>query len=535
MIKIKIRLIKRIQTYFKAQETRKSFGLLFVICLLGLGMKYFQVWQSSVPFTYDQGRDLLDVRKMWLSKRPSLIGPTTSLHGVFYGPFWYWLILPFYVVLKGHPLSGLGALWSLSTIVPIIFWFLARDKDKSLWFILAFALTNPFFQNANHALNSHPLIYLYPLIFILVTRFLREKKLLYLGSAFFCLGAGFHFNFVGAGFLTMGILVSLLILRGIKLKKGFLKKWGTALFSFSLPFFPQLVFDFRHQFIQTKTFLKVFSGDTGSLMNLSPSLKDRFFVWKKILEINQGAQSPILNLVFLALVLLTALALFKKRNFQDEPSRLFLVSLIANLTTFGCILVAPFELWGWYLSSIRAGVVFLNLASVYWLLNYQKKQAVFLSSFLVLWLGWSIWNLNLWPLGKRPPADPANLRLRLSVVEQIYQDNQGEGLNVYSFAPHVYDYPYQYLIWYLGKERYGYLPEEYVYLPNKPDYVAAKNQADLSLPRPEAQANYLIIEPFGGQEDWYINWRGSFGQAQETWQIGETRIERVSLKKNDKI
>lgn len=89
-------IIKEVYTH------KLTYYLLFVILILGF---FFRVYRTSdlMGFYYDQGRDALAIWKLWHEGRPFLIGPVTGLAGIFLGPFYYYLIAPFYLIGAGNP------------------------------------------------------------------------------------------------------------------------------------------------------------------------------------------------------------------------------------------------------------------------------------------------------------------------------------------------------------------------------------------------------------------------------------------------
>jgi len=54
---------------------------------------------SNFAFTIDQARDILFIRQI-ANFHPVLVGPTTSINGVFLGPFWYYFNLPAFIFSK---------------------------------------------------------------------------------------------------------------------------------------------------------------------------------------------------------------------------------------------------------------------------------------------------------------------------------------------------------------------------------------------------------------------------------------------------
>jgi hypothetical protein len=185
-------------------------------------------------------------------------------------------------------------------------------------------------------------------------------------------------------------------------------------------------------------------------------------------------------------------------------------------------------LWPWYFGAIEA----------LWLMLMALILVFLIKSKSVCWsrLGWAVFLilffknlsfLNPLPIRKEIRDDPANLRVRSAVIDKIYRESASKGMSVYTFAPYVYDYPYQYLIWWQAKTKYGYRPEKYYYLDNQPAYVPAKEKADTLVPSRKAEATYLIIEPYESQREWYDQWRSNFGQACQDWEIGRTRLEKL--------
>ena len=63
------------------------------------------VLNYNFPFTMDQSRDMLDIRQIVVSLHPTLIGPTTSINGVFLGPFYYYFNVIPYFLSGGDPAS----------------------------------------------------------------------------------------------------------------------------------------------------------------------------------------------------------------------------------------------------------------------------------------------------------------------------------------------------------------------------------------------------------------------------------------------
>ncbi|HKC04625.1 MAG TPA: hypothetical protein VKC54_02030, partial [Patescibacteria group bacterium] len=88
------------------KKIRKLFTLeiilVFITLLVAFIIRIFRINQI-LGFYYDQGRDGLVIWDLIHKGKFFLIGPTTGIAGIFRGPFYYYLIAPFYWLGRGNP------------------------------------------------------------------------------------------------------------------------------------------------------------------------------------------------------------------------------------------------------------------------------------------------------------------------------------------------------------------------------------------------------------------------------------------------
>jgi len=507
-------------------KKRKLLLLVLIFSLVGLLLRLLFIWEHSTAFTYDQGRDMLDLREMWLLKKPRLIGANTSLHGVFYGPFWYWLSFPFFLLTGGHPLSTLILLLVFSFLMPFLFFLLVENKHLGFVLSLIYLFSFSFFSHSIVALNTNPIIFLTPLFLLLAAKFYKKEKMIFLSLLSFLVASSFHFEPIIGLFWILTIAVSWFIFGKVSL----VWKNKQALVFFLIPFLPQAIFEFRHNFLQTKALWRLLSGGGSSLTPGGGGLVFRFFDRIRIFKeawLSQSGNNLIMAGLILALILLLISKFMKKKNIKKEEDYFILLCLISLTVVFFGFVIYSYALWPWYLSTVDALILTLIGLGIYFLGSWGKKYIFLSMAILAIFLFFSFRRYFSWPIQKYYSSDPANLRTRIQVADLIYDDAKGGGINIFTFAPYVYDYPYQYLIWWRAKTKYQYLPEEYVYLLNQPKYVAAKDEADQIIPGKKSECDYLIIEPFESQEKWFWEWRGHFPKSQKTWTIGLTRVEKL--------
>ena len=60
---------------------------------------------QTVAYTYDQGRDFLKAAEMVTTKKPTFIGPTTGINGLYHGAWWYYVLAVPFILFKGSPIG----------------------------------------------------------------------------------------------------------------------------------------------------------------------------------------------------------------------------------------------------------------------------------------------------------------------------------------------------------------------------------------------------------------------------------------------
>src|SRR3989337_4519221 len=100
-------------------------GLLSIIWILlaALPRKLIFPINGLFAFNYDQGRDFLAVSKIIWERDFILIGQTTGLPGIFYGPWWYYFLASVVFISGGDPQS-VAIFFAILAILSIVFLYL---------------------------------------------------------------------------------------------------------------------------------------------------------------------------------------------------------------------------------------------------------------------------------------------------------------------------------------------------------------------------------------------------------------------------
>lgn len=510
---------------------------LFFSLIIGLWLIFFPIFQGIFAFTFDQARDLLWVKNQLDFKQPALIGPWGSLQGVYFGPLWYWLLsLPF-LLSNGSPIiiTSFNALVVLSSFIFLAL-ALAKHNRSVSYFLLFLGFLSPAFHwLSQYAFAQHLLPLLTAVLILAFAQLLTKFSLRYFLIACFTVSLMFHAEPPVAVFSLLPLaIISFLSLR--KTKHCNLKTFFQGFLTFLIPFAPLILFDLRHQFIQAKAILGYLLGQNQSLGDILPfasRLIDR------PLKLLTAYQSTIINGPFW-LALITLFFTFFLIQTYLKPGflqKLFNSSLIYLLSLWFIFTLYPPEFKPFYLDGFK--IIFLFWVALALGLSWkQSKLRPFIVSFLIL-----AFFINIKPnyqlqLLKTNFADSLKdtsvYQNQKNIIDYIYQDAQGQGFKVYTYAPAVYDYPYQYLFFYHGLGHYDYLPEDFSYLPDQPEYVQKKTQQLQSLAdkiKSSQNLTYLIIEPDSHptrQQDWLKHFSAAnFNQTQEQVFPDQTRVKRL--------
>jgi len=483
-------------------SNKKSNIFLFLILLAGLIVRLLSLNSSGMAFTYDQGRDLLDLRNMVLNHKLSLIGPETSLRGVYYGPLWYWLSAPTLIISNFSPYSTEILLFFIVAISAILLYRLSKNKTQGLILSTTILFLPVFFDNSLIPLNTNPALFILPVIFLLLTSKITNTSWIITSLLSASL---FHFDTFAA--LALVPIMIYTILRSPLRRMYLTILWIT---STSLLYVPQLIFNLKHQYPEWTTIINLLHGQSS----LRPGTT---YIVTFITDIGKGFGLNHWLPVVIISTFITIIII--KYHFPLTP--FVKLNFIYSLLLSSILIFSPFRLGPWHLGAIIGS---LSLGFV--ILLYSLKSLIAWVLLIVIFTTSFIYDIR--PLLHNvPQTDTANIKTRLTIIDTIYQNAEGKGINIYTFAPNVYDFPNQYLIWWRAKTRYKYLPKEYVYLSQQPLYVADKNMADSLIEIRPAQCSYLIIEPYESQKKWYDQWRGNFPIFSKQWQFGETRIEKL--------
>ncbi|OGD89361.1 hypothetical protein A3D04_03930 [Candidatus Curtissbacteria bacterium RIFCSPHIGHO2_02_FULL_40_16b] len=488
---------------------------IFLVLVAALFVRIYLIVRDSVPFAYDMGRDLLWAKDISFYHIPTLIGPAASIWGVYFGPLWYYFLSIPLLISGGHPLSAV--FFTASTIIltgALAYFLFFKYIGKQLAFILAIiilfsaALIN-ISTFAFHA-NLLPLLTLLTIYFSFLA---IVKNPLCISLSFLFVSLMFHADPAPAVVFTFFPIIIFIIFK--LYKKRPVQTLLSSLVLYLVPFLPQILFELRNDFIQTKSLIAYFSGNNPSLSGQLPVVERFFNRIKVFFEFFTSSFSPeniLLSTVLIILIIFGAVKINTSR-FKNELKILFNINLTALILSF-LIFTFPItvEIKTWYLYGLPIVFAFQITLAIVAIRKFHKLIPIFIIVFLLV---------NLKPLlfrnSEALKSDPALLSNQIEAIKFIESDSEGIDYTVYVYTPTIYDYSYQYLFWWQGKVKKIRFPQEFAYLPGQPSYVRNKNF--YTVDPEETDIVYLIIEE-NQENEFYTkeNWLKNFESYQLAWE-----------------
>lgn len=463
-----------------------------LVLISAILLRVYLVLRDSVPFTYDMGRDLLWTKDIVFYLTPTLIGPAASIWGVYFGPFWYYFLALPLLISGGNPVSAVYATAiSVVSSGTLAYIFFKNHLGKFFAFILSVIIlfNSNLINISTFAFHAN----LLPLLTILMIYFCYLsviKNPIYIALAF--LAASLMFSADPAPAVVFSF-VPVIVFLYFKLYKStnLVKIFLLSFLAYVIPFIPQIIFELRNNFVQTKSLISYFLGSNPSLSGHLPffaRIANRQEVFLDFFSSNFTGSNKTLA-VLLIFAVSTGIYKFSKINVNPKIKILFKINLLCLLASFLIFTILfTVEVKNWYLFGLGIPAAFLITFSLYAIRHNKLLIYLFLIFYLVINLShfFTYEKKYLWN------KDPAQLVNQINAIDTIYSDAKDTNFSVYIFTPPIYDLNYQYLFWWQGIRLKKGLPSEFAYLPGQPDYVRnKKNYQDNPIME---KTIYLIIE-----------------------------------------
>ncbi len=280
----------------------------------------FPAWWG---FDYDQEINAQIAKTIFVDHKLVLIGPETSVGGMYVGPYFNYLIGIVFWLVSFNPAGTIIINFAISIITLVVIYLIGKrlfNQSVGLLATLVYGFS-PFFISYDRVLwNPTPM----PLVSIITVWALaiyfkeKSKKWLYLAVIFVGIACQLHLTAIFlAAFLAVNIFLKP-------------KVWPITLFIVGLFLMPLIIFDFRHDFLNSRHFINFFFSGSG---NLHPNL-NIFWALKDVAIKTFGVLTPFIfaGVLFRPMLILGVIALVGFAFYPGTMPAQYFLFLLAPLT-----------------------------------------------------------------------------------------------------------------------------------------------------------------------------------------------------------
>ncbi len=482
-----------------------SFGL---VTLLSFFIRVYRL-PDFLGFYFDQGRDALVIWDLLRNGKLFLIGPTIGstmgVGDVPRGPWYYLFVAPFYWLGKGNPLYPSVFLIFTTVfacfLLSLVSLFFGGFYVAILSLVLS-CFSFEFILSSRWLSNPTPLYLISVLFLFFLFQIVRGRLYaLFLGS----LLSGFAFHFgssADAFYLPILILTTFVFARK-------LFTWRNILISFvlySISFFPQVIFDIRHDGVIRKGLVQFIKSDRLYNFSFETFVYKRIFYYPEIFFGKIWPQSEKAVWVFL-FVFAFLIWFFRKRLFSDKY---FVVGTFSLLVPLLGMLIFRGEngvIYDYYFNGFFFVFIFVFSFVFSRIISFRLGRFLFFG-FIFVFLVYNFYLFSIYFRGEYRRYNPVSLSDEIKAVDWVYEDAGEEKFNVDFYVPPVVPYSYEYLFKWRGMEFFGKIP--------------SVEMVDLL---------YTISEPDNLHPERLEIWRirqDKIGRVEEKIEIGSLLVERRS-------
>lgn len=468
-----------------SNKINKQFTLIAGLLIISFWFRIQGFLYSTFAFTYDVGRDMLALDTMSTTHKPLLIGATTGMHGVFYGPTWYYLLFPFFVLFRGDP-RGIALVMALSGVLTALFaYFLGKNiggKVMGTVMLILVGVSQVLTEISTQIWNPNFIpLFIVLFLFLLTSKSFKSKPYTALLIGLI-LGVIFDLEIVfGILFLVSAVGYYVLFER----KDTTLRSAVLIFVGFLFIQLPRLFFELRHDFLMTRTFLNSLGASDGShLLTAQPRIVNTFNALLSVWSNTIACQQIVIGGGMLLIVIAGLFITYSKLKAHEKKFLGFLI--VTPLVYFLGLSFFNHDIESHYY--IGLPLIFLLILSfaISTCYIYIKKSLIILVVVVVLF-ACSINQLKLLNTFQKSNwiGDSSVYRNQTEIIDYIYHEASHKKFNYIVYTPPIFDYPYQYLFKWYAVNKYGYQPEKsaqkLLFVILEPDVMPDRQKAWLEI------------------------------------------------------
>ena len=430
--------------------------LLLAILLLASFLRLFRL-KDLLGFWFDQGRDALVIWDFIHKGKFFLIGPTTGIEGVFRGPWYYWLITPFYYLGKGNPVWPTVFLVLTSIVAIFVLYKLGKriGGEKVGLLALTIATLSTYVIGSSRWLsNPTPMLLISVLLVWAAFKFI-EKKIWALPLIGFLIGMAMNFGSAMEIWYIPAILLIFI------LKRKCLPNFKIIILSvlmFLLSFLPQMIFEMRHPGVLSGPIMKFLFQEKNISISFWQFLGSRISLYYQLISSKFWINGYTLFAPFFITFIYVLISKWKRFWKEDLFKIIFIFSvapLIGGLifsgnggTLYDYYFTGYYLIWILLFSFVLLTISKSSLGKtvvIFFIICLIAKNAISYKTQYYVSLD-----------------DPVTTTYsgQLKSIDWIYENAKGRDFNFDVYVPPVVPYEFDYFFKWYGASKYGKVPVE---------------------------------------------------------------------------
>lgn len=287
------------------------FSLVLISAII---LRYYKL-DSFATFLGDQGRDAIAMKRILTFEHFPAIGPVTSVGQVYLGPFYYYFMAPWLLFFGFDPIGPAFGIAFLSIAFLILQFFMVKDLFDSKTALVSCALTGfsaVMIDFSRYSWNPNLLPYFSFFAVYLIVKTVQENKLIYpllLGAV---LSLSIQLHYLALFLLPItGVVVIFYFFNRRLVFFDAIRRLVVFTVSFVIFFSPLIFFEFRHDFLNTRSFIVFFSSSNNVSENLLQSAAHSLLFFNSYMFLNEFGK-------FFSFVVLSALFFVTVFNYKKH-------------------------------------------------------------------------------------------------------------------------------------------------------------------------------------------------------------------------
>ena len=487
-----------------------------LLILLILGAIFVRVYrtQDLLGFYFDQGRDAKVIWDFWHNGDFFLIGPTTGIEGIFRGPWYYWLIAPFYLIGGGDPVWPAVFLAFSTGAAVFILYYLARQVGGEItaYFAVVIASFSFFLVTASRWLSNPTPMFLISMLLVWSLFLIIDGRKWAWVMLSFLLGMAMQFGSAVEVFLFPAALVFAFWQRDRLSKKILFYSLGALL----VTFLPQIVFDIRNSNVLSSAIAKFlfkeesFKLSLGQIVALRVKLYFEVF-YSKLFPAAGNYRFPFLIISSLGLIF------NYKRIIENEKLLVLVIFFFSGLLGMFFFQGNNGSVYDYYFTGYYLMFVLLFAVSLGFLSRHPLGLLVTVL-FFAFFLRDNLTVLRNYLSAGVDESNHVTLGNQLQVVEWVLNDVSSRGsFNVDVYVPPVIPHSYDYLFLWQTDKRCG----------------QSRCNMELEERVPLLYTIYEVDPPHPERLEAWLARQGGIGVIEEAEKFGGITVERRKRIPND--